>query len=180
MREDFYYSRFRLALYAIVCAALGLLLLGIFVAAISRIEHSVVFAVAFGAIAVFIFISLFVKFLKMFVGNTPAISILDDRVLIPSSKIKEIPFSSIQSAKLVRPSGPDGTVGFYALCFEFHRSLENGQYKLPPAVTISLPLVKVNRAHLLNLIQQKIAATERSFSANTSVKTDLPTAGRLP
>lgn len=180
MREDFYYSRFRLALCAIVCAVLGLILASIFVAALSRIEHAVVFAVAFGAITAYIFISLFAKFFKMFFGNTPAISILDDRVLIPSSKNKEIPFSSIQSVKLVRPSGPDGTIGFYALYFEFHRLLENGQYKRPSAVTIPLLLIKVNRTYLLSLIQQKVTAAERSFPASTSVKEDLPSAGCLP
>jgi hypothetical protein len=165
MEAKFYYSKSRLVLYAAICTALSLILVSIFFAAISSVPNAKIYVSAFVAVLIYIAVSLAKKFIGLFYGKAPAITILDDRVVLQGIRNEVIPFSSIQAVKLVRPSGPDGTVGFYALHFELFTHLENGQRK-SSTVSISLPLIKANRTELLGLIQTRISMVQSSAMAN--------------
>ena len=154
MQREFYYSKSSLVLYALVCSFLALILISFFVAVASSLTTWYILGFCF-LITCIVFL-LFSKFFKLLFGKTPAISILDDRIIFEGIKSKKILFSSIKSAKLTRLGGPDGTTPFKAL----HLNVTDGGdtiFFIPTQkFTMPLTLVNVDPLLILNVIQEKL------------------------
>jgi hypothetical protein len=87
-------------------------------------------------------------------SNTPVISIQDEKIVFNGVLHEEIPFNCIQSVRLISPSSRQ--LG-YTLYFELKPKIDNGQ-RYWPTKSLPLFLIHANREHLLQLIQNRVAA----------------------